>query len=128
LLVASTAGLFPVPYEAVYAASKAFVISFGEALAAELRATPVIVRTLCPGFTTTEFARRAGLPSAVVIGRAAEPDAVARAGLGARRSRRTTVAVGLAMETAATAAPLVPRGVAARLGAWWMRRGLPRPD
>jgi len=53
--VASTAAFQPVPYMAVYAATKAFVRSFSEALHEEVRARGVRVIALCPGPTATEF-------------------------------------------------------------------------
>ena len=59
LNVASTAGFQPGPWMAVYYATKAYVISFGEALATELKSTGVTVTTLCPGPTRTEFFDRA---------------------------------------------------------------------
>jgi uncharacterized protein len=55
LLVASTAAFQPGPTMAVYCASKAFVLSFGEAIGYELRGTGVTVTTLCPGPTRTGF-------------------------------------------------------------------------
>jgi hypothetical protein len=55
LFVASTAAFQPGPSMAVYCASKAFVLSFGEAIGYELRGTGVTVTTLCPGPTRTEF-------------------------------------------------------------------------
>ncbi len=60
LNVASTAGFAPGPFFAVYYATKAFVISFSEALSEELRTTGVTVSVLCPGPTRTQFFRRAG--------------------------------------------------------------------
>lgn len=60
LNVASTAGFQPGPLMAVYYATKAYVISFSEALANELQGTGVTVTCLCPGPTDTEFQRRAG--------------------------------------------------------------------
>jgi short-subunit dehydrogenase len=52
--VSSTAGFQPMPYVAVYAATKAFVTSFSMALAEEVRSHGVVVMTLCPGPTRTE--------------------------------------------------------------------------
>ncbi len=60
LNVASTAGFQPGPLMAVYYATKAYVISFSEALANELQGTGVSVTCLCPGVTDTEFQKRAG--------------------------------------------------------------------
>jgi uncharacterized protein len=58
--VASQMAFQPMPYFAAYAASKAFVLSFSEALAEELRGTGVCVTAVAPGFVTTEFADLAG--------------------------------------------------------------------
>lgn len=60
LNVASTAALRPSPLFAVYAASKAYVLSFSEAIGAEVAGTGVTVTTLCPGPTETEFLVTAG--------------------------------------------------------------------
>jgi short-subunit dehydrogenase len=59
--VASTAGFQPGPLMAVYYATKAYVISFSEALANELIGTGVTVTCLCPGATDTGFQGRAGV-------------------------------------------------------------------
>ncbi len=61
LNVASVYAYGPVPLQSVYAAGKAFMLSFSEALAAELEATGVSVTVLCPGITTTAFRTRAGM-------------------------------------------------------------------
>ena len=53
--VASTAGFQAVPYMATYAATKAFVLSFSEALAEENRLHGILVMALCPGVTETNF-------------------------------------------------------------------------
>lgn len=61
LFTASVAATTPGPYEAVYAASKAFVLSFSDALHDELKDTGVTVTALLPGPTETEFFERAGM-------------------------------------------------------------------
>lgn len=66
LNVSSIASLIPIPNLGVYAASKAYVSSFSEALRAELRGTGISVTHLCPGPVDTEFQR--------VAGRAGEPE------------------------------------------------------
>jgi short-subunit dehydrogenase len=63
LNVASTAGFQPGPLMAVYYATKAYVLSFSQALAEELRNTGVTVTALCPGPTKTEFAAAADIES-----------------------------------------------------------------
>jgi hypothetical protein len=63
LNVASTAAFRPGPLYAVYAASKAYVLSFSEALSAELEGTGVAVTALCPGPTRTEFQDVASIPA-----------------------------------------------------------------
>jgi uncharacterized protein len=57
--IASTAAFQPGPFMAVYYASKAYVLSFSEAIYEELRGTGVSVTCVCPGATHTEFAKRA---------------------------------------------------------------------
>jgi uncharacterized protein len=64
LNVSSVAGFLPVPTFAVYAASKAYVTSFSEALRAELRSTNISVTVLCPGPVPTEFDSVAARPGA----------------------------------------------------------------
>ncbi len=59
LLVGATAGFFPGPGAAVYHATKAYVLSLGEALAYELRGSGVTITTLCPGPTKSGFATAA---------------------------------------------------------------------
>jgi len=67
--VASNAAFQPVPYLTVYAATKAYVLSFTEGLAEELRGSGVKVQALCPGVTATEFLEVAGTHRGLLVNR-----------------------------------------------------------
>lgn len=62
IAVASAAAFLPMPYMATYAATKAFMLSFSQALAAEVRDQGVRVLCVCPGATSTEFQQVSGVP------------------------------------------------------------------
>jgi short-subunit dehydrogenase len=66
--VSSMAGFQPMPFNATYGGTKAFVNSFTEALHEELRESGVRVQVLCPGFTRTEFQDTAGVEDSAVPG------------------------------------------------------------
>jgi short-subunit dehydrogenase len=67
ITVASTAGMQPIPYQAVYAASKAFALNFSDALHAELRGSGVHVMAVNPGPVPTEWQRVAGFEKVAVV-------------------------------------------------------------
>ena len=121
LHVASIAAFVPAPRFAVYAATKAYVLSLSEALHHEMRGTGVAVTCLCPGPVRTEFAGRAGMDDAFFEG-ALSAEAVARAGLdGLARNRRTVVpGARNAAQTAATR--VLPRGLVLRATEAILRR------
>lgn len=83
LNVASTAGFLPGPFMAVYYASKAYVLSFSQALAEELRGSGVTVTVLAPGATATGFADRADVARTLLF-RLPTADAVTVATAGYR--------------------------------------------
>lgn len=93
LNVASTAAFQPGPFMAVYYASKAFVLSFSEAVAEELSGTGVTVTCLCPGATATAFAERASLSDSMLFKRGtANAGDVAREGYaGLMKGKRLVV-------------------------------------
>lgn len=93
LNIASVYSVAPVPRQSVYAATKAFLLSFSAALGEELRDTGVTVTTSLPGVTRTEFRRRAGMADRSGAGMSAE--AVARAAVDATLRGRTWVIPGL---------------------------------
>lgn len=91
LNVASMAGFLPGPFAAVYGATKAYVVSFSEALAEELAGTGVSVTTLAPGPTATGFAVRANMQR-FRLGATMTARAVAAVGYsGLKRGRRLVV-------------------------------------
>src|SRR5947208_7706095 len=112
LNVSSSAGFLPIPGDAVYAATKAYVTSFSEALRAELRGTGVSVCALCPGPVQTEFqevARRQGVqprlgPKFVVV----PVEQVVRDALAALESDQPLVIPGFAMKFVMFLSRLMP--------------------
>jgi uncharacterized protein len=96
LNVASTAGFQPGPMMAVYYATKAYVISFSEALANELAGSGVSVTCLCPGVTDTGFQGRAGTENVILFQKLRPMDAktVARDGYRGLMAGKTLVISG----------------------------------
>jgi short-subunit dehydrogenase len=112
LIVSSSLGFGPVPRYATYAAAKAFDITFGESLHAELHSSGVAVSTLCPGPVATEFfAVNGPQPPQRVIPRAMwqRPEAVARAALDGLGRNRRVVIPGRPMRAAMALSSLAPR-------------------
>jgi short-subunit dehydrogenase len=113
--IASTAAFQPLPGSAVYAASKAFVLSFSEAIRTELRGSGVTVTAVCPGPVKTEFTEVAGVggveertPGAVWM----TAEEIARHAVdGAERDRRVVVP-GTLNRATALAGQHSPRAVA----------------
>jgi short-subunit dehydrogenase len=110
LLVGSTASFQPGPRMAVYFATKAYVLSFGEALAYELRATGITVTTLCPGATATNFFKTAGAND-IALGPTMSAADVARLGYRAMKAGRRVVVAGLLNRILAVAARLAPHSI-----------------
>lgn len=116
LNTASTAAFQPLPGQAGYGASKAFVLSYGRALGAELRGTGVTVTTLCPGPVETGFAESAGISDAEASEAlpafmwVAAAD-VARAAVDGLDAGRPVVIPGVANRAVAAVAHLVPKSL-----------------
>lgn len=90
--VASTAAFQPLPYQGVYAASKAFVLSFSESLSGELLDTNVRVMALCPGITESKFMSNANADTSGMA--SALPSDVVNAALSAYGKKRIYTVVG----------------------------------
>ena len=110
LNVASMAAFTPAPYFAVYSASKAFVLSFSEALHAECEGTGVAVTCLCPGITRTGFGDRADMDAAF-FRKGESAERVAETGLDALLRGDRTVVSGTQNKVLASAARLAPTGL-----------------
>ncbi len=118
LNVASTAAFLPVPHMAVYAATKAFVLSYSHALHEELRGRGVVVTALCPGTTRTDFHRVAGLaPGARVRFPSLSAETVAEAGLRGLERGRAVVVPNLLDSAWIFTGRLVPRSLPPKIGA-----------
>jgi len=115
LNVSSTAGFLPIAGFAVYAATKAYVTSFSEAIRAELHGTGVTVTSLCPGPVPTEFTQVAARPGA-------KPDRspkfvrvsaeeTARAGLAAIESNKPLVIPGVVMKLGMSLVRIMPLSI-----------------
>ncbi len=116
LNVASTAGFQPVPTMAVYGASKAFVLSFTEALWAETRASGVRVLALCPGPTQTRFFETAGGGKEFLTRGRQTPERVAAVALRAFESGRgPSVISGTSNRLLSSGYRFFPRSVMARM-------------
>lgn len=120
LNVASTAGFQPGPWMAIYYASKAFVLSFTEAIAEELAGTGVRATALCPGPTHSEFRRRAKLEERQGVFKNSlipvmTADAVARAGFAGFEKGKRLVIPGLVNRLAVQSLRIGPRRAVARV-------------
>jgi uncharacterized protein len=117
--IASTAGFQPGPLMAVYYATKAYVISFSEAIANEVQNSGVIVTCFCPGATHTGFARRAGNDKSRLFQRfAMNAETVALDGYRAVMEGRTLAISGAPNWLVAQSTRLAPRRLVTAVSRW----------
>jgi hypothetical protein len=115
LNVASTAAFQAIPYFAVYAATKAFVLSFSEALMEEGRAYNLRVMALCPGSTATNFREVAGSQHLNAPRVTQTSEQVVAAGLAALAQGRSFVISGVTNKVQTHLERLVPRAVVTKM-------------
>jgi len=131
LNVASTIAFQPAPYQAVYGASKAFVLSFSQALWAEARSAGVAVTALCPGPTRTGFvdALGADVGHTAVYRRLGGPEPVIKAGLRALDKGQAVVIPGVRNKVVAASGRFMPHEWLTRVSARLLRPAstAPRP-
>ncbi|MGY8638523.1 SDR family oxidoreductase [Bradyrhizobium sp. 14AA] len=112
LLIASLLAFQAVPSYAAYAATKAYVLAFGEALHDELRSHGVVVTSLCPGHTATGFDAAAGATASSLLRLLTmKPRPVAASGIRALMQGKATVIAGLSNKMAAFSNRLTPRSM-----------------
>jgi hypothetical protein len=118
--VASTAAFQPGPLMAVYYATKAFVLSFSEAVANELRGSGVTVTCFCPGATHTGFAKRAGSERSRLFKQlgAMSAEKVARDGYRALMEGRTLAISGVHNWIVAQSSRIAPRKLVTAISRW----------
>lgn len=118
--VASTAAFQPGPLMAVYYATKAYVLSFSEAVADELRNTGVTVTCFCPGATLTEFQKRARTENSRLFQQLSPMDAktVAEMGYRALMEGKTVAIAGLRNWLVAESVRFAPRKVVTAISRW----------
>jgi uncharacterized protein len=112
--VSSTSALQPVPYMAVYGATKAFVLSFSQALWEENRQRGIEVLALCPGATDTPFFEVVSAPEAAV-GTRATTESVVKVALQGVAHRQSMVIEGRMNNLLAILPRLLPRQIAVRI-------------
>ena len=130
LNVASTAAFQPVPYMAVYGATKSFVLNFSEALWAEYRGQGIHVTTLCPGAVETNFIsqlKNESVRKTAAFATTIHPERVAAAAVKAIRSNGSTHIIGMKNWLMVQLVRFVPRKVVARSGADMMRPPMTTP-
>jgi len=120
--VASMAGFQPVPYNATYAATKAFVLNFSEALHEEAKLHGVTVTCLCPGPVRTEFQQVAGIKAERMRGRAllrymagTSPVGVVESALAGMEAGKAVVIPGTVNRAIVDASHALPRPIVRRL-------------
>ncbi len=114
--VASTAAFQPVPYFAVYAATKAYVLSYSEALAEELRPFGVNVQCLCPGSTESEFVEVAQFKSDMhTKAPIMSAEAVVAESLGALRAGRSVQVAGVLNQIGTLGPRFLPRALITKI-------------
>ncbi|MBR8839270.1 MAG: SDR family oxidoreductase [Stigonema ocellatum SAG 48.90 = DSM 106950] len=117
LNVASTAAFQPGPLMAVYFATKAYVLSFSEAIANELEGTGVTVTVLCPGATASGFHETSGMSKAKVADdwRLMDSETVAKIGYQGLMANKTVVIPGVKNKILATSAKFANRKLVTKI-------------
>lgn len=121
LNIGSTGSFVPGPLNAVYCASKSYILSLSEAIAEELHGTGVTVTSFCPGGTDTEFAKKANMnPSSNNFFAVMEAGKVAKIGYRAMMKGKRVVIPGMLNKLQLMGIRFIPRIIASKLIKWMM--------
>ncbi|MFL6520483.1 MAG: SDR family NAD(P)-dependent oxidoreductase [Chthoniobacterales bacterium] len=115
LNTASVAGFEPGPLQAVYHATKAFVLSWSEALSTELEGTGITVTALCPGPTDTDFFPKADMTNTRAMQHVMAPQDVAKIGYEALMAEKTVVVAGAVNKAMVFARHIMPVSAQAKM-------------
>lgn len=123
LNVGSTGSFTPCALDAVYCATKAYVLSFSNAIRAEFSGTGVSVSTLCPGATKTEFARKANMESTRLFnGLVMDPKDVAEAAYYGLMKNKKVIVPGFANKMLVSSIPFTPGSMLDRVSMFLLKK------
>lgn len=117
LNVASAAAFQPGPLMAVYFATKAYVLSFSEAIASELEGTGITVTALCPGPTASEFQQTAAMSDSKIasVNRMMDTETVAKIGYRSLMANKTVVVPGVRNKILTESVRFTPRNLVTKV-------------
>ncbi len=115
LNLGSTGSFQPCPLMAVYCASKAYVLSFSEALANELRETNITVTALCPGATKSGFQEKAEIQDSKFVKNLVSAEEVAKFGYNAMMKGKTVAVHGFINKVMASSVRFIPRKIVTKI-------------
>lgn len=123
--VASTGAFQPAPFMAVYCATKAYVLSFTEAVNNELKGTGISMTALCPGPTSTGFEQAAAMGDSKLFNgpQVASAKSVAKYGYNAMMSRKTVAVHGWLNRLMVFSVRLVPRAMVVNIARMILKKG-----
>ncbi|MBI3600526.1 MAG: SDR family oxidoreductase [Nitrospinae bacterium] len=117
LNIGSTGSFAPTPLNAIYCATKAYVLNFSEGIAKDLEGTGITVTTLCPGATNTEFAEKAKMQNTRLFSSMVmSPDKVAKIGYRALMKGKRVVVAGLYNKLLVFSLRFTPRWLVLKIG------------
>jgi short-subunit dehydrogenase len=123
LNIGSTGSFVTGPMDAVYCATKAYVLSFTSAIDAELSSTGVRASTLCPGAMKTEFAKKAGMENTVAFRRfVMQPKKVAEIAYRKFMKNRKIIIPGLFNKILVASIPFTPNKISEKMSIFFLKK------